>query len=271
MQVAPLPRAKKRFGQNFLIQPAIVSRILDAVAPTPQDALVEIGPGPGALTRALLARLGPGTALRVIELDRDLLPGLQVLAPPEQLQVIAADALQVDYLALSQDLGKPLRILGNLPYNIATPLIFHLLEQRAAIVDLHFMIQKEVAERMAALPGTHDYGRLSLMVQAQTKVEKLFLVGPGNFHPAPKVDSMVIRLTPHRPPRLAPALETAYAQVVRIAFASRRKTLANNFKGILDRAMLTRLQISPERRAETLSFDECQRLAEALLQQGVLS
>ena len=269
MQVGRLPQAKKRFGQNFLIQPAIVSRIVAVLAPKPDDALLEIGPGPGALTRALLAAQEASTQpLRVVELDRDMLPGLHALAPAEKLQVIAADALRLDYAQLAKEAGQPLRVLGNLPYNIATPLIFHLLEQTEAVVDLHFMLQKEVAERLAAGPGSSAYGRLSLMVQAQAAVEIVFPVAPGNFHPAPKVDSAFVRLLPQRPARVPAALLPTFARVVTLAFAQRRKTLANNFKGVFDSAMLERLEISPVARAETLDFDAFYRLAEALAQKG---
>ncbi|MEL5849360.1 MAG: 16S rRNA (adenine(1518)-N(6)/adenine(1519)-N(6))-dimethyltransferase RsmA [Candidatus Igneacidithiobacillus chanchocoensis] len=269
MQVDKLPQAKKRFGQNFLIQPAIVSRIVAVLAPQPDDALLEIGPGPGALTRALLAaRETPCQPLRVVELDRDLLPGLHCLAPAAQLQVIAGDALRLDYKKLAQESRQPLRVVGNLPYNIATPLIFHLLEQAEAIVDLHFMLQKEVAESLAAQPGSSAYGRLSLMVQAQAAVEILFPVAPGNFHPAPKVDSAFVRLLPHRPARVPADLLPAFARVVALAFAQRRKTLANNFKGVFDSGMLERLEISPAARAETLHFAAFYRLAEALAQKG---
>ncbi|MEY2341799.1 16S rRNA (adenine(1518)-N(6)/adenine(1519)-N(6))-dimethyltransferase RsmA [Acidithiobacillus sp. IBUN Pt1247-S3] len=264
MQVAKLPQAKKRFGQNFLVQPAIVSRIVAVVAPRPNDALLEIGPGPGALTQALLTAHGGVEPLRVIELDRDLLANLHALAPAERLQVIAGDALQVDFHRLAQEAGQPLRVVGNLPYNVSTPLIFHLLEQSDAIVDMHFMLQKEVADRLAAGPGSSAYGRLSLMVQAQAQVEVLFPVAPGNFRPVPKVDSAFVRLTPYR--RLVPELLPPFARVVSLAFAQRRKTLANNFKGVFDSAMLEVLEIAPSARAETLDFAAFVRLAEALAQ-----
>ncbi|WP_308389573.1 16S rRNA (adenine(1518)-N(6)/adenine(1519)-N(6))-dimethyltransferase RsmA [Acidithiobacillus sp. AMEEHan] len=272
MQVAKLPQAKKRFGQNFLVQPAIVSRIVAVIAPRPGDALVEIGPGPGALTQALLAAQADGTGpLRVIELDRDLLPNLHALATPEQLQVIAGDALQVDFVQLATEAGAALRVVGNLPYNISTPLLFHLLAQKDAIVDMHFMLQKEVADRLAAGPGSSAYGRLSLMVQAQAQVEVLFPVAPGNFRPVPKVDSAFVRLSPCRPSRLPSELLPHFTRAVSLAFAQRRKTLANNFKGILDSAMLEALAISPSARAETLDFTTFVRLAEALAQKGATS
>ena len=272
MQAAKLPQAKKRFGQNFLVQPAIVARIVSVIAPQARDALLEIGPGPGALTEALLSANDRGTEpLRVIELDRDLLPRLRALAPVERLQIIAGDALQVDYRHLAEEIGQPLRVLGNLPYNISTPLIFHLLAQIDVIEDMHFMLQKEVADRIVAGPGDAASGRLSLMVQAQAQAEILFPVAPGNFRPVPKVDSAFLRLTPHRPPRLSRPLLEPFAQVVSRAFAQRRKTLANNFKGVCDSAMLEALDISPSARAETLDFAAFQRLAEALAQKGATS
>ncbi|AEK59489.1 MULTISPECIES: 16S rRNA (adenine(1518)-N(6)/adenine(1519)-N(6))-dimethyltransferase RsmA [Acidithiobacillus] len=269
MQAESVPQAKKRFGQNFLVQPAIVQRIVAAVGPGSSDALVEIGPGRGALTRALLAALAPAQRLRVIELDRDLLPILRNLAPPERLEILAADALKVDFLKIADTAGARLRIVGNLPYNISTPLLFHLLGQAEAITDMHFMLQREVVERIVARPGSGTYGRLSVMLQAYCLVEMLFPVAPGNFHPVPKVDSAFLRLVPRHPTPIAPARQALFAEVVRLAFAQRRKTLANNFRSRLPAPAWEQLAIDPGRRAETLSVDDFFRLTEALDTAGV--
>lgn len=264
VQEGRLPRAKKRFGQNFLVQPRIVERIVAAIRPVSGDVLVEIGPGPGALTRALLRVL---PQLTVVELDRDMIAGLRGLATPEQLRVIQADALTVDFAALA-GAGDALRVVGNLPYNVATPLIFHILEQATRVQDMHFMLQKEVVDRIVAAPGSRSYGRLSVMVQAYCAVESLFTVAPGNFFPVPKVDSAFMRLVPHRPVRLPPPLRAPFARIVATSFAQRRKTLANNLRGILSVDVLHDLRIDPGCRAETLDQAAFFRLAEALVERG---
>jgi len=264
MQAEPVPPAKKRFGQNFLVQQAIVQKIVAELSPGPDDVLIEIGPGRGALTRALLAALAPGQRLQVIELDRDLLPLLRKLAPEERLEIRSADALQVDFVELADVAGGRLRVVGNLPYNISTPLLFHLLDQAEAIADMHFMLQREVVERIVAAPGSATYGRLSVMVQAYCRVQMLFPVAPGNFHPVPKVESAFLRLVPRRPAPLPAVRRSLFAEVVRQAFAQRRKTLANNFRGRLTAQSWRRLDIDPGRRAETLDLEEFFRLAEAL-------
>ncbi len=264
MQEGRLPRAKKRFGQNFLVQLQIVERIVAAIRPASGDHLVEIGPGPGALTRSLL-RLLP--QLTVVELDRDMIAGLRALAPPEQLRVLQADALEVDFAALA-GAGNALRIVGNLPYNVATPLIFHILEHAEQVRDMHFMLQKEVVDRVVAVPGSKAYGRLSVMIQAHCAVESLFTVAPGNFFPVPKVDSAFMRLIPHRPGLLPPHLQAPFARIVATSFAQRRKTLANNLRGILSADDLRGLQIDPGCRAETLDQTAFFRLAEATVEQG---
>jgi 16S rRNA (adenine1518-N6/adenine1519-N6)-dimethyltransferase len=256
----PHIQPKKRFGQHFLHDHGVVQRILDAFDPQPGETLVEIGPGPGALTRPLLERC---TTLHVVELDRDLAAHLRTGFPPAQLAVHEADALKFDFCSLVPEGGR-LRIIGNLPYNISTPLLFHLLEQRHCIGDMLFMLQKEVVDRMAAAPGGKDYGRLSVMLQWQLRVEKLFDVPPGAFTPPPKVDSSVVRLVPHA---LAPVQvrdAAAFAQVVRAAFAQRRKTLRNNLKGLMPAATLESLGIDPQRRAETLTLVEFAAVANAL-------
>ncbi|MBU2842671.1 16S rRNA (adenine(1518)-N(6)/adenine(1519)-N(6))-dimethyltransferase RsmA [Acidithiobacillus thiooxidans] len=264
MQVGALPAAKKRFGQNFLVQPYIVERIMDALRPDRQDVLLEIGPGPGALTQKLLQVLDH---LTVIELDRDMIPGLEALATPGQMTIMQADALKVDFARLG-DRNKPLRVVGNLPYNVATPIIFHILESVERVQDMHFMLQKEVVERMVAAPGSKTYGRLSVMIQAWCQVESLFTVAPGNFFPAPKVDSAFMRLLPYKPVLLTDSLHPAFARIVASCFAQRRKTIANNLRGIFSAEQLRGLDIDPSCRAETLDQTAFFRLAEAFAEQG---
>jgi 16S rRNA (adenine1518-N6/adenine1519-N6)-dimethyltransferase len=253
-------RARKRFGQHFLHDRGIIQRILAALDPRPGDTIVEIGPGLGALTRPLLEHCSP---LHVVELDRDLAARLRAEFPPERLVVHEADALKFDFCALAAA-GKRLRIIGNLPYNISTPLLFHLLDQEACVSDMLFMLQKEVVERMAAATGSKDYGRLSVMIQWRLRVEKLFDVRPGAFTPPPKVDSAVVRLTPHAVSPVAVDDGEIFARVVRAAFSQRRKTLRNTLKGLLPAEDMQRLGIDPMRRAETLSLAEFVRLANAL-------
>ena len=251
---------RKRFGQNFLVDESVVDRIVAAVDSRPDQRIVEIGPGLGAMTAPLLRRTG---RLDVIELDRDLaaaLPGR--LNHPEGLVVHQADALKFDFTKLAA--GEPLRVVGNLPYNISTPLLFHLLDHSDAIRDMHFMLQKEVVDRITAEPGTKAWGRLGVMTAARADARQLFTVSPGAFRPAPKVDSAIVRIIPreldanHR--ALLPALET----VVRHAFAQRRKTLRNTLKGVLAPETLEAHQIDPTRRAETLSLEEFIRIAQYL-------
>ena len=267
---------KKRFGQHFLHDRGVVQRILDVFDPQPGETLVEIGPGPGALTRPLLERHSP---LHVVELDRDLAARLRTdsdrwlparstspipgLVPPDQLVVHEADALRFDFCALAP-IGGKLRVIGNLPYNISTPLLFHLLDQSACIQDMLFMLQKEVVDRMAAAPGGKDYGRLSVMIQWRLRVEKLFDVRPGAFTPPPKVDSSVVRLVPHATPLIQVRDADVFAHLVRAAFAQRRKTLRNNLKGLMTGDRLAALGIDPQRRAETLTLAEFAALANAL-------
>ena len=195
-------KARKRFGQNFLHDPGIIRRIVSSINPRPGDRLVEIGPGQGAITRELLQAAGH---LDAIELDRDLIaPLAQSCGELGQLQIHCADALKFDFRGLA-DKGHKLRVVGNLPYNISTPLLFHLLEQADCIEDMHFMLQKEVVDRMAAQPGGKAYGKLSVMLQVQCEITPLFIIGPGAFKPAPKVDSALVRLQPHREPPSAAA------------------------------------------------------------------
>ena len=245
-------RPRKRFGQHFLHDSGVLHRIVAAIHPRPGERLVEIGPGLGALTVPLLAAAGE---LDVVELDRDLLEPLRArCAGRGILRIHHADALRFDFAALRGD-GPPLRVAGNLPYNISTPLLFHLLAQAEHLHDLHFMLQKDVVERMAAGPGTKDYGRLSVMLQYRCWVEPLFAVGPGAFRPPPKVWSAVVRLVPRETFAVAIPDEDRFAEIVRRAFAQRRKTLRNSLQGILDVAQIAAAGVDPSARPETLDLE----------------
>jgi len=249
----PTHRARKRFGQNFLEDQGVIDRIVSAIHPLPSDHLVEIGPGRGALTEQLAAS---GCRLDVIELDRDLVPGLLAafsLNPGFALH--SADALRFDYTSLAAQSG-PLRVVGNLPYNISTPLIFRLLENTAIIRDMHFMLQREVVDRLAATPGNRDWGRLGIMTQYYCAVEKLFDVPPEAFNPRPKVQSAIVRLTPWLESPWPACDPVLLRQVVQAAFGQRRKTLRNNLKGLIDTARLESLGIDPGARAETLELHQ---------------
>jgi 16S rRNA (adenine1518-N6/adenine1519-N6)-dimethyltransferase len=241
--------ARKRFGQHFLHDQSILRRIVDAVAPRPDDHLVEIGPGQGALTLPLLKAAGKLTA---IELDRDLIEPLRERARAiGELTIVSADVLTVDFTALAA--GRPLRVVGNLPYNISTPILFHCLDHAVAIRDMHFMLQKEVVERMAAAPGSKIYGRLSVMLQLRCAVEPLFGVAPGSFRPPPKVESAVVRLTP-LPAALLPLPDQALIErIVRAAFGQRRKTLSNALSGVASVDDLRAAGIDPGARAERVA------------------
>ncbi len=251
-------RARKRFGQHFLHDPGVIARIVAAIDPKPGERIVEIGPGRGALTRPLLDRCG---RVEVIEIDRDVIPVLQRhCAGAGELIVHEADVLEVDMATLHGG-GRPLRICGNLPYNISTPLLFHLLESRAVIADMHFMLQKEVVERMAAKPGGKEYGRLTVMLAAVCRVESLFRVGRGAFNPPPGVDSAVVRLTPHANAPFPLPDRARFARFVGAAFSMRRKTLRNSLRGLVGPAEFEAAGIESGRRPETLSPAEFAKLA----------
>lgn len=251
-------KARKRFGQNFLQDENIIDAIVRAVNPKPGQHLVEIGPGLGALTQELLPLAG---AMDVIELDRDVIPHLhQACTGKGELSIHQADALKFDFAALAGT-GNKLRLIGNLPYNISTPLLFHLMDQQAYIQDMHFMLQKEVVDRMAAGADEDDYGRLSVMIQYYCRVQPLFLVPPESFRPVPKVDSTVVRLTPHAVPPVAVKDVTSLSKVVATAFAHRRKTLRNNLKGLISEEQISTLGIDPGARAETLTLQQFGLLA----------
>lgn len=252
-------QARKRFGQNFLRDANVIARIVRAIDPRPGQRVVEIGPGRGAMTFPLLDELGELTA---IEIDRDLVPLLREQAPGHgRLEVVEADVLSIDFSALAA--GERLRVIGNLPYNISTPVLFHLLEHAPAIADMHFMLQREVVERMAAPHGDKVYGRLSVALQARCRVEKLFRVMPGSFWPVPKVESAIVRLTPlHEPAR--EALAAPLDILLRAAFGQRRKTLANALSGVLDAVSIASCGVRPEARAEQVDVAGFLRLAQAL-------
>ncbi|HET9113319.1 MAG TPA: 16S rRNA (adenine(1518)-N(6)/adenine(1519)-N(6))-dimethyltransferase RsmA [Burkholderiales bacterium] len=245
---------RKRFGQHFLCDHDIIAAIIQAIRPLDTDNLVEIGPGLGALTRPLLQHI---PHLQVIELDRDIVARLQRTYPAETLAVHAADALNFDFATL----GGDLRIVGNLPYNISTPLLFHLAGFATRIIDIHVMLQKEVVDRMTAVPDTHDYGRLSVMLQYRFDMEALFEVPPDAFDPPPKVDSTVVRMIPRRADAAQPDDPAELARIVSSAFSQRRKTLRNTLAGILKPADFTQLEIDPQRRAETVSVADFIRIA----------
>lgn len=247
--------ARKRFGQHFLTDGAVLDAIVDAIDPQPGDALVEIGPGLGALTDPLVARCG---RLSVIELDRDLAGRLR--RRPE-LEVIEADVLQVDLEALAQRHDRKLRIVGNLPYNISTPILFHLLGAVDHVLDQHFMLQKEVVERMAAAPGSKDYGRLSVMLQWRYEIESVLDVPPQAFDPPPRVDSAVVRMRPLAP---APQVDAALLEeLVRVAFSQRRKVLRNTLgRWLAERDFSGSFEL--QRRAEEVPVAAYLELARAL-------
>lgn len=240
-------RARKRFGQNFLQSRQIIDSIIRALNMQPDDNVLEIGPGLGALTQPLLRGLDKLTA---VEIDRDLQAHLkETFGADGKLTVIGADALTIDY----SQFGKRLRVIGNLPYNISTPLLLRLLHYVPVIEDMHFMLQKEVVDRISAGPGSKAYGRLSVMLQYYCEVEHLFDVPPEAFDPQPKVDSAIVRLTPHITP-LYPIVDfSELERLVACAFSMRRKTLANNLKPVMSAAELTALGIDPVLRPEQIS------------------
>lgn len=250
-------RPRKRFGQNFLVDRSTIERIVDAIDPQPQDRVIEIGPGHGALTRALLQRL---PRLEVVEIDRDLAAALARDHEAERLRIHVGDALEFDFSAPAGQL----RVVGNLPYNISSPILFRLLAYAEGIRDIHVMLQKEVVDRMIAAPGSADYGRLTVMLGHRFEIVRLLRVPAGAFRPQPKVESAFARLTPRADapwPLDDPAL---FARVVMLAFGQRRKTLRNALSGVADAAALIGAGIDPQARGETLSIPQFVRLANTL-------
>ena len=253
--------ARKRFGQNFLVSDGVIRKIVDAVAPRAGETVVEIGPGLGALTEPLLERIAH---LHVVEIDRDLIARLQQRFPPERLSIHQGDALEFDFGALKT--AGPLKIVGNLPYNISSPLLFHLVPFASLVYDMHFMLQKEVVDRMVAAPGSKDFGRLSVMLQYHYHMERMFIVPPGSFNPAPRVDSAIVRMIPKKV-----GVEDAtakdlglFARVVTAAFSQRRKMLRNTLREFISETDLAALGIRPTARAEDIAVADYVRLANTL-------
>ncbi len=258
------PTPRKRFGQHFLHDRTVISHIMAALAPSREDHLVEIGPGQGALTIPLLEHC---TQLDVVELDRDLIPALQGLATTSAaLKVHQADALRFDFNKLVTGDDRPLRVVGNLPYNISTPLLFHLLQYAPLIHDMHFMLQKEVVERMVAPPGSRTYGRLSIMLQYRCQLTDLFHIPPTAFSPPPQVESAVVRLKPFRTLPLTAVDEALFSRVVTQAFSYRRKTLRNALKGLVSPDLLSTAGIDPGLRPEMVSVANFVRLSNLVAQ-----
>ncbi len=253
-------RARKRFGQHFLQDRNVIERIVQAIDPRPGERLLEIGPGQGALTYALLQRCD---SLLAIELDRDLLPLLAAGAERYgRLEIVNADILEFKLSELPP--GKPWRLAGNLPYNISTPLMFHLLESAELIADMHFMLQKEVALRLVAGPGDANYGRLSVMMGYRCRCSYLFDVAPGCFNPPPRVDSAVVRLVPFERPEYEVGDLDLFSRIVAAAFNQRRKTIGNSLKGLVERGQFEQCAIDPGLRAENLAVSDFARLSRTL-------
>ncbi|WP_153129816.1 16S rRNA (adenine(1518)-N(6)/adenine(1519)-N(6))-dimethyltransferase RsmA [Dechloromonas hortensis] len=249
--------ARKRFGQNFLVDSGIIGAIVSAIGPQRSDTLVEIGPGLGAITEPLLARLDH---LHVVEIDRDLIARLKKQYPRERMTIHEGDALAFDFASI----GRKLRLVGNLPYNISTPLLFHLADYAEIVYDMHFMLQKEVVERMVAEPGESDFSRISVMLQYRFHIEWLIDVPPESFDPPPKVQSAVVRLIPKDVAELNAKSTAKLSQVVLAAFSQRRKMLRNTLKGVLSDAGFAELGIDPTRRAEDIPVADYVRIANYL-------
>ena len=258
-------KARKRFGQNFLHDVHWIGRIAKAVAPRLGDNIIEIGPGQAALTRELIVGAGH---VRAVEIDRDLAAWLKEQFSPEQLTLIEADALTLDWKALAEQTGT-LRIVGNLPYNISSPLLFALMRAADHVRDQHFMLQREVVDRMVAAPGSKTYGRLSVMLQWRYHMTKLFDVPPGAFNPPPKVVSSVVRMTPKDPAQVPAVDADLFSSVVANAFSQRRKTLRNALSVLMSAEDIEAADVNPQARAETLDLDAFVRLARKAAELGV--
>ncbi len=249
--------AKKRFGQNFLTDQGVIDSLVSAISPKANDLMVEIGPGLGALTKPLLQKLD---MLHVVEVDRDIIAWMQNEYAKNSITIHNSDALKFNFGTL----GENLRVVGNLPYNISTPILFHLLDNVKHITDMHFMLQKEVVERMVAEPSTAAYGRLSVMLQYRLQMEYLFTVPPEAFDPAPKVESAFVRCVPYAELPFKAIDETLFAKVVTAAFGQRRKTLRNTLKELLDDEGFAALNIDSQLRAENLSVTDFVAIANYL-------
>lgn len=259
-------KARKRFGQNFLHDQQVIDRIVASVAPKSTDLMIEIGPGQAAITRPLIAS---GAELHVIEIDRDLVSLLQQkFSDVNNITIHSLDALRANFDEITD--SRPFRLIGNLPYNISTPLIFHVLKWHKLVTDMHFMLQKEVVERMAAAPGSKAYGRLSVMTQFLCEVTHLFDVQPQSFSPVPRVCSSIVRLQPLSEPPFDAGAGDQLNQVVAAAFSQRRKTLRNSLRSLLDAEQIASTGINPGERAEQLSLAEFAALARLLPDDGLL-
>jgi 16S rRNA (adenine1518-N6/adenine1519-N6)-dimethyltransferase len=256
-----IPRPRKRFGQHFLHDPAVLDHIAEAIDVRPGDHVVEIGPGRGALTRLLTQT--PHASLDAIEVDRDLFALLtDELGSAERFTLHRGDALEFDFSALASALGGKLRIVGNLPYNVSTPLLFHLLKNAAAIEDMYFMLQREVVNRIVAGPGDDAYGRLTVMLAPHVQAEHLFDVGPGAFQPPPKVWSAVVRLTVRTEPPFT--VSPHFGAVVAAAFSHRRKTLRNALRNVATREQIEAAGVDPSVRPETLAPEAFNTIAQTM-------
>jgi len=257
-------KPRKRFGQNFLHDKMVIQRIVNNINPRQGDHIVEIGPGEGALTELVLDKIG---SMDVVELDRDLIPLLKIrFVMQEGLTIHQADALKFNFCELKKS-DQKLRIIGNLPYNISTPLLFHLFDNSHCIQDMHFMLQKEVVDRIVAKPGDSAYGRLGIMMQYYCRSEYVFTVKPGAFRPPPKVDSAIVRLIPHEKPPVEIDDFDTFSKIVNFSFTQRRKTLRNILKGKLEVSQIEALGIEPTIRPERLSLQDFTKIANSLSSQ----
>ncbi len=253
-------RARKRFGQNFLVDAQVIQQIIAVISPRPGQVIIEVGPGQAALTAPLAAS---GAELHLLEIDRDLAAGLERrFRESPNVRLHCADALKTDFAAITG--GRRFRLVGNLPYNISTPLLFHVLRWNALIEDMHFMLQQEVVERISAKPGGKDWGRLSIMCQYYCQVTSLFSVPPEAFRPMPGVHSAIVRLIPHAKPPVTIADMAAFEKLVAQAFSMRRKTLRNSLRGLLDANAIAAAGIDPGARPETLDLAGFAELARQL-------
>lgn len=252
--------AKKRFGQNFLTDQAIITSLIESINPNPDEIIVEIGPGLGALTKPLLARINH---LNVVEIDRDIVSWMQNEYSKNSLTIHNVDALKFEF----KTLGNQIRVVGNLPYNISTPILFHLLENLACITDMHFMLQKEVVDRMVAEPSTPAYGRLSVMLQYYLQMEYLITVPPESFDPAPKVESAFVRCVPHATKPFVAQDVTLFSKIVLAAFSQRRKTIRNTLKDFLNDHDFVALNLDSQLRAENLSTQQFVAISNYVLNQ----
>ncbi|MBT8049418.1 MAG: 16S rRNA (adenine(1518)-N(6)/adenine(1519)-N(6))-dimethyltransferase RsmA [Xanthomonadales bacterium] len=253
-------RARKRFGQNFLTDPAVIQRIIDTINPAAGELILEIGPGQAALSQPLAES---AAELHLLEIDRDLAARLQARFSTGGLaKVHTGDALSTDFSQITG--GRRFRLVGNLPYNISTPLLFHVLDWKDLVIDMHFMLQREVVKRMAAVPGTKAWGKLSVMCQYYCEVLPLFEVPPEAFTPSPKVESSFVKLVPHAQPPVRINDLAAFRQLVGQSFSTRRKTLKNCLKGMLDEQQITAAGIDPGTRSETLGLEQFAALSNLL-------